>query len=86
MDVKRLVFSDHARQQMAERGASEAEVAEAIVSSEGTPAKRGRVAYRRNFQYNRTWGGKLYRIKQVMPIVKEEHGSVIVITIYTFYF
>lgn len=53
---------------------------------ERVPARRGRMAFRRNFQYNRTWGAKTYRLKQVMPIVKEEPRAMIVVTVYTFYF
>ena len=82
----KLIFSNHARRQMAERGASEAEVVEAITHGERAPAKQGRVARRRNFDYNRLWSGKRYRIKQVMPITKEESHRTAVITVYTFYF
>jgi len=71
---------------MRERGASEAEVIEAIAYGERVPAKHGRMASRRNFQYNQRWGGRVYPIKQVMPITKEETGSIVVITVYTFYF
>ena len=71
---------------MVERGASEEEVVSAIATGERAPAKHGRLAYRRNFEYNRTWGGKHYRIKQLMPIIKEEKGRIVVITVYTFYF
>ena len=84
--MKRVVFSRHARQQMLERGASEEEVIETITAGERVPAKHGRVAHRRNFQHNRMWGGKLYPIKQVMPITKDERDSTVVITVYTFYF
>jgi len=84
--VKPVVFSRHAKQQMLERGASEEEVVEAIASGERIPAKQGRVAYRRNFQYHRRWGRKVYPIKQVMPITREEKGDTVVITVYTFYF
>ncbi len=72
---------------MRERGASEEEVVEAITCGEPVPAKHGRVASRRNFQYNRNWSGRFYHIKQVMPIIKkEEKGHTVVITVYTFYF
>jgi len=81
-----VVFSRHARQQMRERGASEQEVVEAIAHGERTPAKHGRMTARRNFQYNRAWGGRFYRIKQVMPIVKDDRGRTVVVTVYTFYF
>lgn len=83
--MKHIIFSDHAKKQMAERGASKKEVIETIRNGENLPAKHGRIAYRHNFQYNNKWGNKFYRIKQIVPIVKEEK-SIIVITVYTFYF
>ena len=83
--MKRIIFSPHAKKQLIERGASEKEVTEAIRKGEKLIAKHGRISYRRNFQHNKMWGEKFYHIKQVMPIVKEEK-SIIVITVYTFYF
>ena len=82
----KIIFSDHARRQMAERGASEAEVVEAITRGERAPARQGRTAHRCNFDYDRLWSGKQYRIKQIMPITKEESNHTVVITVYTFYF
>jgi len=83
--MKRVTFSAHAAVQMAERGASKDEVITTIHHGEKTPAKHGRAGFRHNFQYNSIWGGKHYNIKQVLVIVKEEK-SIIVITVYTFYF
>ena len=83
--MKQIVFSEHAIKQMAERGASKKEVIQTIGDGEKLPAKHGRIAYRHNFQYNSKWGNKFYHIKQVMPVVKEEK-SIVVITVYTFYF
>jgi hypothetical protein len=84
--VKDIEFSDHALLQMRERGAIKGEVAETLRSGEKLPAKSGRYAYRKNFQYNAIWGEKFYRIKQVMVIVKEENHKIIIITVFTFYF
>jgi hypothetical protein len=50
------------------------------------PVKRGRLAYRKNFQYERPWGGREYAIKQVLPAVAEEADELVVVTVYTFYF
>jgi hypothetical protein len=83
---KPVRFSRHALQQMAERGAIQEEVLEAIRSGEQVPAKHGRVGYRKNFQYNRLWGGRYYAVKQVLAIVAEEPEMLIVVTVYTFYF
>lgn len=81
-----IAFSNHARLQMGERGASQDEVMDAIRDGESLPAKHGRVAFRKNFQYNGKWGEKFYHIKQVMPIVRKETNKIIVVTVYTFYF
>lgn len=84
--VPEIKYSDHALEQMAERGATKSEVKVALLRGERAPAKKGRHAYRLNFQYNKIWGSKHYAIKQVMPIVKEETDKITVITVYTFYF
>ena len=84
--MKPIKFSQHACEQMLERGASEDEVIETIRTGERAPAKRGRQGYRKNFQYNRLWGGRTYAIKQVLVIVAEEPDVLVVVTVYTFYF
>jgi hypothetical protein len=71
---------------MAERGATQEEVWEAIRSGEQVLAKRGRWGYRKNFQYECLWGGRYYSIKQVLAIVAEETEVLVVVTVYTFYF
>ena len=81
-----IVFSRHAREQMAERGASEVEVIETIRAGEEVPARGNRRGYRRNFQYDATWGGRQYAIKQVLAIVAAELDTLVVVTVYTFYF
>jgi hypothetical protein len=58
--MKPITFSQHARVQMAERGASDEEVIQAIRTGEEAPGKRGRLAYRKNFQFDRVWGGRRY--------------------------
>jgi len=82
--MKPTTFSQHARVQMAERGASDDEVIQAIRTGEEAPAKRGRLAYRKNFQFDRVWGGRRYAIKQVLAIVAESPDELVVVTVYTF--
>jgi hypothetical protein len=84
--LKPIQFSRHAQEQMADRGARPDEVVEAIRTGQTVPAKRGRQGYRRDFQYNRLWGGRTYAIKQVLAIVAEETDRLVVVTVYTFYF
>lgn len=83
--MKSVVFSDHSLLQMQERGATKEEVLETIRTGEIILARDKRVAYRKNFQFDKKWGKRYYRVKQVMPIVKEEKDKII-ITVYTFYF
>lgn len=56
-------FSKHALFQMARRGASKEEVRQAIEGGEKLPAKKGRVSYRKNFEFDSEWNGKYYQIK-----------------------
>ena len=84
--AKPIVFSHHAREQMAERGAAEADVVEAIRTGEPVPAKQRRRSFRKNFQYNRQWGGRTFAIRQILVIVAEDTDAMIVVTVYTFYF
>ena len=81
-----IKFSKHALEQMEERGADPEEVEKAIRSGEEIPARKKRRAYRLNFQYDKIWGGRLYRTKQVVPIVVEEATDFVVVTVYVFYF
>ena len=83
---KPISFSRHALQQMVERGATEDEVLEAVRSGEQVPVKRGRLGYRKNFKYERLWGSRYYPIKQVLVIIVEESETLVVVTVYTFYF
>jgi hypothetical protein len=84
--VKPIRLSKHAQGQAAERGATEAEVKEAVYKGSREAATRGREICRYNFVFKRKWQRKYYPIKQVAPVIKEEEDEIIVITVYTFYF
>lgn len=76
----------HARDRMAERGATEHEVALCIDSGERFAARFGRTAFRRNFAYAGTWRGRWYATKQVEVVAVEEAGSWLAITVLVKYF
>lgn len=82
---KPIKFSQHALDGMPDRGTTKEEVEQAIRTGESFPAKKGRLAFRKNFVYNNHWKGKFYKIKQVVPIVAEESDRFIVVTVYTFF-
>ena len=84
--MKRIVFSPHARQQLALRGGTEGEAQTAILEGERLPAERGRIAFRKNFPFLSDWKNRYYEVKQVVPIVVEEEDAIVVVTVYVFYF
>ena len=71
---------------MEERGVTEAAVEDAIRTGEELPARHGRKKFRKNFPYDKEWGGQTYRTKQVVPVIAEEGGAIIVVTVYSYYF
>ena len=83
--MKPIFFSDHALEQMPDRGVTREEVEETIRTGVAAPAKRSRLAFRKNFPFQSEWKGRYYAIKQVMPIVAEEVDRLVVVTIYSFY-
>jgi hypothetical protein len=84
--VKRIRLTFHASQRCQSRGTNENEVRQAVIRGVRETAKKGRVLFRLNFQYNRTWRGRHYAIKQVAPVVIEKTDQIIVVTVYTFFF
>lgn len=87
MDVtKAIVFSLHAREKMADRGASEREVDVAVRTGNPEPARKGRLLFRKNFTFNGQWRGKHYAVKQVAPVIAEETDRLVVVTVFVHYF
>jgi hypothetical protein len=83
---KSIIFSDHARQKMVDRGASENEVETAIRKGIPEPARKERLLFRKNFSFNDDWRGKHFAVKQVAPVVSEEEDELVVVTVFVFYF
>ncbi|MFH0865522.1 MAG: hypothetical protein V1904_04980 [Bacteroidota bacterium] len=83
--MSEIIFSEHSLIQCEERGATKEEVIQAIKEGSKEQVKMKRWIYKMNFQFNNHWGNKFYAIKQVAPVVKENH-NIIVVTVYTFYF
>ncbi|HBQ29189.1 hypothetical protein HX99_02875 [Peptococcaceae bacterium SCADC1_2_3] len=79
-------FHPHAREKMAERGATEDEVSASVKQGERFPARFGRSGFRRNFPFDREWRGKHYKSKQVETYAVREGDEWLVITVITRYF
>ena len=84
--MKPIRLTHHAQEQALERGATTAEVKEAIRKGSREAAKHGRELCRYNFAFNSKWQGRPYPIKQVAPVIQAEPNEIVVITVYTFYF
>ena len=76
----------HARDRLAERGATEAEVVAAVQGGEQFPAKFGRTGFRRNFHFDAAWRSRHYGTKQVEAYAVWEDDGWLVITVITRYF
>jgi len=83
---KPIRLSEHAKQQLRFRGATEQQVIEAIRTSTWEPAQLGRLECRKDVSFESEWNKKYYDTKQVRPIFVEEHDEVIVVTVYVYYF
>ena len=84
--MKSILISAHARDQMRNRGATEAEVIEAINEAEWIPAALGRLECEKDFTYNGEWNGQHYAMKKVRPIFVDEESVIVIVTVYTYYF
>lgn len=76
----------HARERMAERGATEDEVRAAVEQGEQFPARLGRTGFRRNFPFDSEWRGRHYRTRQVEAYAVREDDDWLVVTVITRYF
>lgn len=83
---KQIIFSNHARIKMADRGATEDDVITAIKEGSAEPARKGRLLFRKNIAFDNTWRGTHYSVKQVAPVVAKDNDKIVVITVYVYYF
>ncbi len=71
---------------MAERGATEAEVAATVETGESYPATHGRSAFRRNFSGEWAWRGRTFDTKQLEVYAVREGDDWLVITVIVRFF
>ena len=72
MDIR---IHPHALERMAERGASETEVALTVKEGEEFPAKFERSGFRRNFVFNTERKGKWFSVKQLEVYAVRENAG-----------
>jgi len=83
---ERIEFIDHAVEQAELRGASRDEVREAIHSGEPVPAKKAAPDTGKTSLTGAIWKERYYETKQILAITVRENESLLVITVYAFYF
>jgi len=83
---KQIRLSEHAKQQLIFRGATEQQVIDAIRTQAWRPAELGRLECRKDFRFAAEWNRRFYDTKQVRPIFVDEPDEIVVVTVYVYYF
>ena len=83
---KLIQFSGHASDQLQSRGATEAEVIEAIRSAPWHLAENGRMECRKDYAFDSVWNRRRYATKQVRPVFVDAPNEIVVVTVYVYYF
>ncbi len=73
----------HAAERLPERGVTEAEVIDTVLTAERRPAKFRRSAFRKTFAYNAVWRGRHYAFKEVEAIAVDTPEGMLVLTVIT---
>jgi len=76
----------HARERLGERGATEAEIIDTVLSGNPFPAKFGRTGFRKTFPYDAKWRGRIDAHNEVEVITVEMATGMLVLTVITRYF
>lgn len=82
MDIQ---IDPHTLERAEERGTSEGEIKDVIQTGIAFPAKHGRRAKAKVYQFNSNWSGRHYEQKRVEVIYIEESPRIITVTAYVFY-
>ena len=83
---KPIDLSEHVKMRVASRGTNEHEIIETIKTCPWQPAELNRKECRKDFSFNSTWNKQFYKIKQVRPIFVEDKNTIVVVTVYVYYF
>ena len=83
--MPRIELHPHARERLEERGATEAEVFETVVSGRQFSAKFGRMGFRKTFVYGKIWRNRLYASKDVEAIAVQTFSGLLILTVITRY-
>jgi hypothetical protein len=82
---KKILLSEHAKQQLKFRGTTEEEIFQSIRNSPWAHTKENRWEASLDFSFNAIWNKKIYKTKRVRPIFVEESASIVVVTVYVYF-
>lgn len=80
-----IQIDPHTLERAEQRGASEAEIRDAINTGFAIPAKYGRQGKAKVYEFNQQRHGKLYEQKKVEVFYIIENNVIVTVTIYVFY-
>jgi hypothetical protein len=81
-----ISFSSHSFDSMRKRGTDRFEVETTIKRGSWKQAKLGRFEAENEFVYGKIWNNKNYDFKKINPVFIVENNTIIVITVYVFYY
>ncbi|MBI2841881.1 MAG: DUF4258 domain-containing protein [Armatimonadetes bacterium] len=80
-----IQIDPHTLERAEERGTSEREIREVVQAGSDIPAKRGRRARAKVYEFNNNWAGRYYEQRRVEVIYVEEGSRITTVTVYVFY-
>ena len=81
----RVQIDPHTRERAAERGATEREITEVILTGFAIPAKHGRIGKAKILEFKKERHGRYYDQKRVEVFYVVEGNVAITVTVYVFY-
>lgn len=82
MDIK---IDTHTLERAEERGTTEEDIKDVILTGTTIPAKYGREAKAKVYEFNNNWIGRYYEQKRVEVIYIIGRSQIITVTVYVFY-
>ena len=80
-----IQIDPHTLERAEERGTNEAEIKQVIEAGADIPAKHGRRARAKVYEFKNRWAGRHYEQKRVEVVFVEEGSTITTVTVYVFY-
>ncbi len=80
-----IQIAPHTLERAEERGTSEEEIGDVLLTGFSVPGKRGRLGKAKVYEFKQNRGGKYYEEKRVEVFYVVEENTIITVTVYVFY-